>query len=80
MALPIVIVSNKIDLRSNESDDSGEEPVSYEEGFQFAEELAKKLGADGELHPVAFIETSALTGENIEEVFKTAASLYENTL
>jgi len=77
---PIVIVGNKIDLRPESGDDSGEDPVSYNEGFQYAEDLAKKLGVDGKLHPVAFIETSSLTGENTEEVFKTAADLYENSL
>ncbi|MCJ7817271.1 MAG: hypothetical protein MUP60_00310, partial [Candidatus Thorarchaeota archaeon] len=77
---PIVIVGNKIDIRSESGDDSGEDPVAYSEGFQYAEELAKKLGTAGSLHPVAFIETSSLTGENTEEVFKTAADLYENTL
>ncbi|TFG96859.1 hypothetical protein E4H12_10060, partial [Candidatus Thorarchaeota archaeon] len=75
---PIVIVGNKIDLRPESGDDSGEDPVGYNEGFQYAEELAKKLGTDGSLHPVAFIETSSLIGENTEEVFKTAADLYEN--
>lgn len=80
MTPPIVIVGNKIDLRSESGDDSGEDPVSYSEGFQYAEELAKKIGIDGSLHPVAFIETSSLTGENTEEVFKTAANLFENTL
>ena len=77
---PIVIVANKIDLRSESEDDSGEDPVSYNEGFQYAEELAKRLGSDDSLHPVAFIETSSVTGENTEEVFKTASDLYENTL
>ncbi len=77
---PIVIVGNKIDLRSESEDDSGEDPVSYNEGFQYAEELAKRLGSDDSLHPVAFIETSSMTGENTEEVFKTASDLYENTL
>lgn len=76
--LPIVIVGNKIDLRSETGDDTGEEPVSFEEGFQFAEELAKKLSTGKALHPVAFIETSCLTGENTESVFKTAADLFEN--
>ncbi|MFW9961015.1 MAG: Rab family GTPase, partial [Candidatus Thorarchaeota archaeon] len=76
--LPIVIVGNKIDLRSEAGDDTGEEPVTFEEGFQFAEELAKKLSTGKNLHPVAFIETSCLTGENTESVFKTAAELFEN--
>lgn len=78
--LPIVIVGNKVDLRIEGGDDTGEEPVSHEEGFQFAEELAKKLSTKKELHPVAFIETSCLTGENTESVFKTAADLFENSL
>ncbi|TFH11331.1 MAG: GTP-binding protein [Candidatus Thorarchaeota archaeon] len=77
---PIVIVGNKIDLRSESGNDSGEDPVSYNEGFQYAEDLAKRLGGDGPLHPVAFIETSSLTGEKTEEVFETAAHLYENKL
>ena len=77
---PIIIIANKIDLRLDAMDDSGEEPVSYNEGFQYAEELAKKLGTDKKLHPVAFIETSAQTGEKVEDVFGTAAELYENSL
>ncbi len=79
---PIVIVGNKLDLRREPllGDESGEEPVSQEEGFKMAEELAKKLGTDDKLHPVAFIETSCETGENAEEAFKTAAQLFENTL
>ncbi len=77
---PIIIIGNKIDLRSESEEDSGEDPVSFNEGFQYAEELAKRLGSDDSLHPVAFIETSSLTGENTEEVFKTASDLYENTL
>lgn len=77
---PIVIVGNKIDLRPESGDDSGEDPVSYNEGFQYAEELAKRLGGDGPLHPVAFIETSSLIEGKAEEVFRTAADLYENTL
>ena len=78
--LPIVIVGNKTDLRTEGGDDSGEEHVSHEEGFQFAEELAKRFSTKNDLHPVAFIETSCLTGENIESVFKTAADLFENSL
>jgi len=78
--LPIVIVGNKIDLRTEGGDDAGEEHVSHEEGFQFAEELAKRFSTKKELHPVAFIETSCLTGENVEGIFKTAADLFENSL
>lgn len=77
---PIVIVANKIDLRTEAGEDSGEEPVGYDEGFKFAEELAQRYGNDTGLHPVAFIETSCVTGEGIDEVFSTAAHLFENTI
>ena len=58
--IPIVIVGNKKDLR-NET----EECVAPEEGQKFAEELNKEYEI-----PVYFIETSAKTGENVEELFK----------
>ena len=77
---PLVIVSNKIDLRKDAGEDSGDEPVGYNEGFKFAEELAQRFGKDNVLHPVAFIETSCVTEENVEDVFSTAAQLFENTL
>ena len=77
---PIVIVSNKIDLRAESGEDSGDEPVSYDEGFKFAEELAQRFGKDNVLHPVAFIETSCVTEEGIEDVFSTATQLFENTI
>ncbi len=73
---PIIIVGNKTDLRSDFDEDAEEPPISRDEGFVFAEELAKKLGEDGRLHPVAFLETSCLTGEGVEDVFKTASQLY----
>jgi len=77
---PIVIVANKIDLRTETGDDTGDQPVSYEEGFQLAEELAKRFGEGDNLHPVAFIETSCITEEGVEDVFNTAIQLFENTL
>ncbi len=73
---PIIIVGNKTDLRSDSDKDAEEPPISRDEGFVFAEELAKKLGEDGRLHPVAFLETSCLTGEGVEDVFKTVSQLY----
>ncbi len=73
---PIIIVGNKIDLRSDSDDDAEEPPISRDEGFVFAEDLAKKLGEDGRLHPIAFLETSCLTGEGVEDVFKTASQLH----
>ncbi|OLS30845.1 MAG: hypothetical protein ThorAB25_07040 [Candidatus Thorarchaeota archaeon AB_25] len=77
---PIVIVANKIDLRTETGEDSGDEPVGYDEGFKFAEELAQRYGTVNVLHPVAFIETSCVTGDSVEEVFNTAAQLFENTI
>lgn len=77
---PIVIVGNKIDLRSETGEDSGDEPVGYDEGFKFAEELAQRYGQEDVLHTVAFLETSCVTGEGVEEVFTTAAQLFENTI
>ena len=77
---PIIIVANKIDLRTETGDDTGDQPVSYEEGFQLAEELAKRFGEGNNLHPIAFIETSCNTEEGVEDVFKTAIQLFENSL
>ncbi len=77
---PIIIVGNKIDQRTEAGTDTGDQPVSYDEGFQLAEELAERFGEEDKLHPVAFIETSAVTGEGIEDVFRTASRLFENTL
>jgi GTPase SAR1 family protein len=77
---PIVIVANKIDLRTEAGEDSGDEPVGHDEGFKFAEELAQRYGSDDVLHPVAFLETSCITGEGVEEVFATASQLFENTI
>jgi GTPase SAR1 family protein len=77
---PIIIVGNKTDLRSDSDDDAEEPPISRDEGFVFAEELAKNLGEDGRLHPIAFLETSCLTGEGVEDVFKTASQLYAKGL
>ncbi|MFX0055990.1 MAG: Rab family GTPase, partial [Candidatus Hermodarchaeota archaeon] len=72
---PIVVVANKTDLVSDFEEDSGEEPVTSEEGFALAEELAKRFGTDEKLHPVAFIGTSCLTGEGVNDVFVTSAEL-----
>ena len=72
---PVVIVANKKDLRAVDAERE-QEPVSTEEGFAFAEQLAGKLGSEGKLHPVAFIETCSLTSEGVEDAFKTASDLF----
>ncbi len=59
--LPTAIIGNKIDLR-----DSGqfEDVVATDEGERFAKYFGEQLNA-----PFMYKETSALTGENIDEVF-----------
>ncbi|MFW9794890.1 MAG: hypothetical protein ACFFEE_11335, partial [Candidatus Thorarchaeota archaeon] len=69
---PIVIIANKIDLRTESGEDTGDQPVTYDEGFQLAEELAKRFGVEEKLHPVAFIETSCITGEGVDDVFSNS--------
>jgi GTPase SAR1 family protein len=72
---PIVIVANKTDLIKDFEEDAGEQPVTSEEGFALAEELANRFGSEDKLHPVAFIGTSCLTGEGVIDVFVTSAEL-----
>ncbi len=57
----LIIAGNKIDLRPTKPP---EETVSYEEGKRFTENIGTKLNT-----PTIFIETSALTGENIDDAF-----------
>ncbi len=73
---PVVIVGNKKDIRDAGNPDPLEPPVTSEEGFRMAETLSKKLGVEDRLHPVAFIETSCLTGEGTTDVFRTASEFY----
>ncbi len=57
----LIIVGNKIDLRSYHPK---EDIVSYEEGLEFTKLFSERLNT-----PTIFIETSALTGENIDKAF-----------
>jgi small GTP-binding protein len=57
----LIIVGNKIDLRSYHPK---EDIILYEEGLEFAKKFSDKLNT-----PAIFIETSALTGENIDKAF-----------
>ena len=69
--LPTAIIGNKIDLR-----ESGqfEDIVSAKEGHQFAEHFSEQLNV-----PVLYKETSALTGENIDETFSELNGLIFKT-
>lgn len=58
---PTAVLANKIDLREARPSD---EMVSTEEGQKFAKIFSDRLEV-----PVLFRETSALTGESIQEVF-----------
>ncbi len=77
---PVVIVGNKKDIRDSGEPDPLEPAVTSDEGFKMAETLAKRLGDENNLHPVAFIETSCLTGEGTTDVFKTASEFYTTVL
>ena len=62
--ISVVIVGNKRDLVN-------ERVVDYEEGVTYAEMLSEKYDKK-----ISYIETSALTGENIEEAFGIVAYHY----
>jgi small GTP-binding protein len=61
--LPILLVGNKIDLRS-----SLENPITSDEGLAIAKRIS-----DAARFSVPYIESSALTGENIQEIFAKIA-------
>ena len=61
MIPPTAILANKIDLRSSEIRD---DEVSTEDGLEFRDIFMKRLDV-----PAIFLETSAKTGENIQEAF-----------
>lgn len=65
---PLVIFGNKIDLR-----DHHENPITMDEGTQFAKNLSLKYQID-----IDYIETSALTGENINIAFEKIISSIVN--
>jgi small GTP-binding protein len=63
--IPIVIVGNKIDLADQRS-------VVYQEGIELVQELTKENNETD----FSYIESSALTGENIEDAFSLIAYHY----
>jgi small GTP-binding protein len=66
----LTIVGNKIDLRSYHPK---ENIVSYEEGLEFTKKFSETLET-----PAIFIETSALTGENIDRAFEKLTRMMIN--
>lgn len=64
---PLVVVGNKIDLRESHPQ---EETVTFEEGLAFTRRFSERLNA-----PAIFIETSALTGENIDDAFRSLTEM-----
>ncbi len=63
----LIIVANKIDLRAYYPK---EDIVSYEEGEKFTKLFSEKLNT-----PSIFIETSALTGVNVDDAFDRLTSM-----
>ncbi|MBN1330487.1 MAG: GTP-binding protein [Candidatus Heimdallarchaeota archaeon] len=59
----IILVGNKIDLRSPDS-----YHITTEEGLELANKLSEENGA-----PIPYFETNALSGEKVEEVLKITA-------
>ncbi|MCG3220558.1 MAG: GTP-binding protein [Candidatus Heimdallarchaeota archaeon] len=59
--VPIVLIGNKSDLRSTAKD-----PIMREQAEEYARSLSGWSG-----FTVPYIETSAKTGENVDEAFKT---------
>lgn len=57
--VPMVVIANKIDLRSDKN-----WGVDTEIAKKFVDDLSKHYG-----EPITYIETSALTGENISNAF-----------
>lgn len=73
---PLVIVGNKTDLRASAPLVDRETPVSQEEGLKLASDIAAKLGSGEKLYPVAFVETSCMSGQGVDYLFRMTAELF----
>ncbi len=76
---PIIIVGNKTDLRDHPVYGEEEEfdvPVTTEEGQAFCDQIAKKIGHNGQKHPLFFIETSSVTGSGVSELLAKIIDLW----
>lgn len=65
--VPVVLVGNKIDLRG-----TGEEIITTEVGEELTQTISRELF--NSKYVVPYIECSAKTGNNVEEVFWAAAA------
>lgn len=63
---PMAILANKTDLR----EESDGKVVTTEEGRQFTQRFCDELGV-----PAIFRETSAITGENVQETFEEISKM-----
>ena len=70
--MPITLLGNKVDLR-NEVED----PVTPDEAQAYIEEIKGQYGITFD---VPYLETSAKTGENVDESFNTLAHTIRNYL
>ena len=66
--IPIVIIGNKIDLRENIDN-----PLLPSDGNKLAEKFSQKAGFQ-----IPFLETSAKTGENVNEAFELITERFIN--
>lgn len=64
----ILLVANKVDLRNDNS-------ISTEQGAQLAKQLGSIINKE-----VPFIETSAKTGQNIEDAFKLITDYFLSSI
>ena len=62
--IPLIIIGNKTDLRDQRA-------IGYQDGVKFVSDLSKKISSK-----ISYIETSALTGENVEDAFTLIAYYY----
>ncbi|MHA2295228.1 MAG: Rab family GTPase [Candidatus Hodarchaeales archaeon] len=67
-AIPVVLLANKIDLR-----DVDPLALTHEQGKKVAEEVSKQTLQKG--YECQYLETSAKTGENVEEAFNKLAEI-----
>ncbi|MHA2073697.1 MAG: hypothetical protein ACW97X_03690, partial [Candidatus Hodarchaeales archaeon] len=63
--MPIAVLGNKVDLR-----DEAENPVSVDDVLKFIDDLKAKLDIP---YDIPYLETSAKTGENVDESFDRLA-------